>query len=343
MPYESTPNLDVVICTYNRADQLAHTLEALAEQDASNDGRWQVLVVDNNCTDGTPALVDQYIDRLPGLRRVGEQRQGLTEARQRGFLATEAPWVAFVDDDCVPEVDWVSNVLAAINTKPQMAAFNGSNTLRFDDDQVRPWVHPQMFAAEAGDAQQPTRRQSLHGAGLVLRRHAVERSGWLEAPKADDRRGNSLISGGDNELAARTGAAGDGGGLWFLPDCRMHHTVDHLRLTMPYLMRLNYRLAEAGALLRAMGSETSGQWRKAMIRQCGWRALSLIGRRTDPMRTPGSGYRGYLLAVSRTVGAVAGFIKLAARPNDLRRDALGIATPHWVEQRTKSLLHPGAR
>jgi len=57
--------LHVVVCTYNRAHLIESTLDSLAEQTAVHDGRWSVLVVDNNCTDNTVAVVERYRDRLP--------------------------------------------------------------------------------------------------------------------------------------------------------------------------------------------------------------------------------------------------------------------------------------
>ncbi len=336
------PAVHIVICTYNRVRLLRHTLDALAAQDAAHDGRWAVLVVDNNCTDGTAALVDDYRGRLPGLCRVEERRQGLTEARQRGFLATTAPWVAFIDDDCVPEADWVSQALRHIEQRPEVAAFNGRNILHLEDGVARPWIHGEMFAAGGPIEDVEQERPFLHGAGLVLRREAVQRSGWIAAPRAADRRGSSLVSGGDNELALRAKAGGEGGGVWFFPACRMHHTVDEARLGFGYVARLNYRLAEAGALLVAMQSLTLVGWHRFMLRYLAHKLAALIGVRDDDMITPDGGVRSRILAVVRAVGATAGYVRLAVRPNRLRSQVVAIATPQWVEARLRGLDTPAS-
>ncbi len=326
--------IDVVVCTYNRAHLLVKTLDALAIQGAAHDGSWTVTVIDNNCTDGTVELVNSYMERLPSLRIVAETRQGLTEARQRGFWATDAPWVAFIDDDCVPEPAWISEALAYIAHRPDAAGFNGRNVLHMDDGVERPWIHPEMFAAGGPAEDVETERESLHGAGITLRRDAVISSGWLDAPMAPDRRGKSLVSGGDNELAARARAASDGGGVWFAPGCRLHHTIDESRLGFGYLLRLNYRLAEAGPLLLAMQSPTLKKWHRYTARYTAFKFASLIGLRTDHLTVPAGGIRSRLLAAARAVGTLAGYTKLAVRPGRLRSDALSIATPSWVEHRT---------
>ena len=325
--------VDIVICTYNRAHLLRHTLDALAKQSSPLDGTWKITVVDNNCTDGTRELIASYEQQLINLSVVAEERQGLTEARQRGFWATTAPWVAFVDDDCVPEPDWVEQVLAHVTANPDIAAFNGRNILHFEDGIDRPWVHPEMFAAGGPAEDAVVERPFLHGAGLILRRTAVERSGWLESPRAQDRRGNSLISGGDNELALRARAGGEGGGIWFVPACRLHHTVDAERLGFSYLMRLNYRLSEALPLLVAMQTPTYLSWQKYAIRFVGHRVLGAVGLASDSLITPDGGWRARLLALSRGAGSSVGYLRLLVNPGKLRGEALGIATDDYVEAR----------
>ncbi len=53
---ESTPFITVALCTHNHADRLARTLETLV--DLNPPGRpWELLVIDNGSTDGTPALL----------------------------------------------------------------------------------------------------------------------------------------------------------------------------------------------------------------------------------------------------------------------------------------------
>lgn len=322
--------IHVVICTYNRAHILIHTLEALATQDAEHDGSWKVLVVDNNCSDNTVELVAQYTDKLPRLEIVPEARQGLTEARQRGFIATDAPWVAFVDDDCVLARDWVRHALDFIRRHPDAAAFNGRNTLTFEDGLPRPWVSPAMFAGVNHDSDTETVVGGpLHGAGLTLRRAAVERSGWLDNPRAEDRRGNSLVSGGDNELSIRAKAGG--GRLWYVPQCQLTHDVQVDRLDMRYLMRLNFRLAEAGPLLFLLQNRRSVKvWRNHMTRLVAGNFLRVVGIKTDKMRGSGSGVRGYVLSACRAVGTLAGTLKLLRKGHEEIEDIRGIATEEGV-------------
>ena len=71
----------IIICTYNRAASLARTLETLAEQAGEGLEDVEVLVVDNNSNDGTGAVVQSFLRRLP-LRSCREPAQGLGHARK---------------------------------------------------------------------------------------------------------------------------------------------------------------------------------------------------------------------------------------------------------------------
>src|SRR3546814_10828479 len=53
-------SLDLVICTYNHERLLDRTLHAIAAHSVGYPVRWSVLVVDNNCTDGTAEVVARH-------------------------------------------------------------------------------------------------------------------------------------------------------------------------------------------------------------------------------------------------------------------------------------------
>src|SRR5689334_3328779 len=97
------PSIDLIICTYNNSVLLDRTLGAIANLHVRSDVTWKVLVVDNNCTDDTQAVVGEHIrsGKIPHLAIVSEPRQGLTQARRRGVQHTAGDWIAFVDDDCL--------------------------------------------------------------------------------------------------------------------------------------------------------------------------------------------------------------------------------------------------
>lgn len=95
------PTVSVIVCTRNRCPALAHLLESLTRLAIPHDLSWELVVVDNGCTDGTALLLDSFASRLP-VRRVFEGRKGLSRARNAGLAAAYGAILAFTDDDCIP-------------------------------------------------------------------------------------------------------------------------------------------------------------------------------------------------------------------------------------------------
>ncbi|HEY8555176.1 MAG TPA: glycosyltransferase family A protein [Burkholderiales bacterium] len=99
--------LSVIIPAYNAQDTIGEQLEALAAQQWSEP--WELIVVNNRCTDGTLDVVARFRDRLPRLRVIDAfARQGAAYALNTGVRAAKAHAVAFCDADDVVGEGWVA-------------------------------------------------------------------------------------------------------------------------------------------------------------------------------------------------------------------------------------------
>jgi O-antigen biosynthesis protein len=98
------PYISVVICTYNRPDQLRACLQHLRRQQYP---AFEVIVVDNCPATGA---VRECVAALsdPRYSYVAEPRAGLSLARNRGVSAASGDIVAFLDDDEEPDVFWLA-------------------------------------------------------------------------------------------------------------------------------------------------------------------------------------------------------------------------------------------
>lgn len=99
--------VSVVISTYNRAESLRATLDALHAQTHED---FEVIVVAGPCEDGTDDLL---AERAHALRVVRCPEPHLSRSRNLGIDAAAGEIVAFIDDDAVPEPDWLSGLVAA--------------------------------------------------------------------------------------------------------------------------------------------------------------------------------------------------------------------------------------
>ncbi len=240
--------MDIIICTYNNADLLKRSLATLAKQRFLKPRSWSVMVVDNNCTDQTARVCDDYIcaQTIPGLRRIVEQNQGLAYARLCGVNNTSSEWLAFVDEDCLLAENWVEQAIEFAASHPRCGAFGGKVILDWEN-KPSPLLakHARSFSeVNRGDKIQKLSRRDFHipGAGLVIQRAALKESGWIEQQFLNDREGdkNRFSAGGDSEIILRI--LNVGYELWYTPSCILHHYIPSRRISENYLADLTYGL-----------------------------------------------------------------------------------------------------
>ena len=123
---KAEPKIALVICTRNRAKRLDTFFESLGRLKC--DCSWDLVIVDNGSTDDTSRRLKTFAANFPGrVILTTEPQAGLGRARNRGWRATEAPIIAFTDDDCYPEANFLNDVLAVY--ADQTVGFSGGRIL----------------------------------------------------------------------------------------------------------------------------------------------------------------------------------------------------------------------
>jgi glycosyltransferase involved in cell wall biosynthesis len=105
--------ISVLICTYNRCDSLRTTLASLAAMVLPQDFAWEVIVVDNNSSDGTKRVVEDFARSGIPARYLFESTQGKSYALNSGIKQARGDIIAFTDDDVVVDKHWLSGLLEA--------------------------------------------------------------------------------------------------------------------------------------------------------------------------------------------------------------------------------------
>ena len=105
--------ISVIICTFNRCEMLALTLESFTRIETGSDFTWELIVVDNNSTDATKGVVSEFNTRLP-IRYVFESKQGLSRARNCGIAQAQGDIIVFTDDDIIVTNDWLNEITNAL-------------------------------------------------------------------------------------------------------------------------------------------------------------------------------------------------------------------------------------
>lgn len=99
-----TPFISVVIPVLDMATTIGPCLDALLAQSLPA-AQFDVIVVDNGSTDGTPEVVRAYPVTL-----LHEPAAGACHARNRGIAAARGACIAFTDADCVPSRGWLAAI-----------------------------------------------------------------------------------------------------------------------------------------------------------------------------------------------------------------------------------------
>ena len=105
----------VVIPTCGRPRQLLDCLEALAAQTLAD--AWEVIVVDDGSVPPIDFAALDFGDRLR-LHGIRQPNTGPAGARNSGVQAARGEWIAFTDDDCRPEPEWLETLVEAARRRP---------------------------------------------------------------------------------------------------------------------------------------------------------------------------------------------------------------------------------
>jgi glucosyl-dolichyl phosphate glucuronosyltransferase len=106
--------ISVVVCTYNRANILKYTLQALANQTVAKN-LYEVVVINNNSTDHTEEIAKEFIKKYDNYQIIQEREQGISHARNRGIKEAKADYIAYLDDDVRPLENYVERMIWIIN------------------------------------------------------------------------------------------------------------------------------------------------------------------------------------------------------------------------------------
>ena len=247
---QSSPiKVTVAIPTYNRADFLRQTLAGIAAQQFPRD-HFEVLVIDNNSTDCTRAVVEEFAHAQPAPRYLLETQQGLDYARNRAIAEACGEIIVFGDDDILVQPDWLAQMsvpLLADTTTRRIGAIGGEVIPVFPDglpDWVREWHAPLAFRAGTGPLEP---RHSPMGANLAFPKWIFAQLGNFHT--ALDRAAGNYFSGGDSEMVRRVRAAGLE--VWFAPAAAVQHQMPASRTTFRYARRHAFDSARSRVIDRA--------------------------------------------------------------------------------------------
>ena len=268
-------HFSVAIPTYNGESRLPKVLERLRSQTGVEHLNWEIIVVDNNSSDGTAKVVQQYqaasssgqkfqsvelreeSDDVP-LRYCFEAEQGVAFARQRAIQEARGTFVGFLDDDNLPAPNWVRAAYEFGQEHQNAGAYASQIHGLFEVEPPENLKRIIFYLAitERGSEPllyEPRKKGVPPSAGLVVRRscwkdHVPERLFLL------GRVGSSMLAGEDAEALLYIHRAG--WEIWYNPAMEVEHVIPSWRLEKNYLISLMRGIGFSRYHLRMLLFET---------------------------------------------------------------------------------------
>jgi cellulose synthase/poly-beta-1,6-N-acetylglucosamine synthase-like glycosyltransferase len=127
----------VVVPVYNGGAHIADCIESLLNQDFPRK-QYEVIIVNNRSTDDTAEIVKRY-----PVAALFEGKRGPAAARNTGIRASSSHFVAFTDADCIPQPDWLSQIVLAMEQGATGAG--GSIVSYYGEDRISRYIDEIVF------------------------------------------------------------------------------------------------------------------------------------------------------------------------------------------------------
>lgn len=316
--HKSFTSISVVICTYNRCASLRQTLEGFCTLVVPQGLLWELLVMDNNSTDATKEVCNEFTNQLP-LRYVFESRQGKSNALNRSIEESKGQILLFTDDDVDVDTNWLKIYAEAAALHPEASFFGGKVLARWDTPPPQ-WIADNLDSVliipyvDKGESVRLLENDSpdfVIGANIGFRRSVFQDG--LRFPQDVGPSGSDTTIGGNlrgEEIGLQVKLRKTNQvGLYF-PKAIVYHRNPAHRMTERYLRRFFMGFGVAQVRQGNMGTDSKQLLR---VPRYLWRVL-LVNAMKYALNRPASASRDWLDAeksMAQAWGAICEFRRLS--------------------------------
>lgn len=226
-------HISAIVCTYNRDEYIGGCLQSLIGQSLPKSD-YEIVVVNNNCTDTTDAICQKLIADNPDVqwRYVHESESGLSFARNKGIAESQGGIVAFLDDDAFAFPDYLAEVVVALTEVPDAVAGGGKVIPRYESEAPRWMSHfmlPLIAAFDYGKKLRdlPPRVYPI-GANMFFRASVFAQIGNFNTQLG--RKKKEMGGGEEKDIFNRITAR-----CIYVPLAAVHHIIPNKRLEYNYI------------------------------------------------------------------------------------------------------------
>lgn len=233
--------ITIIICTFNRSKLLQKTLESCSK--LTGYLQIEILVVDNNSDDDTKLVITKWIvnqcNKKIVARYIKETRQGLSHARNTGIKEANGNIIAFLDDDAIPNPDWIQVICQSFKTYSDALALGGKVLPDYEISKPE-WLSSHkmdifLSIMDLGELpiEYPQKKLPI-GVNIAFRRDTLKEDSFSVNL---GRSGASLLSG--EETALLEGIKKEGK-IYYIPNMCVTHFIPKERLTKQWLFSRAY-------------------------------------------------------------------------------------------------------
>lgn len=232
--------VSVVICSYNRAAYISGALDSLYQQTASKNN-FEVIVVDNNSTDGTEQVVSKWRSENPEgyFHYSTETNQGASYARNTGAQLAKGEWLCFMDDDAIATPSYIENIIKHIHAKPEAIGFGGRIIPKYIPSEPK-WMSYYVSSLVGNFDYAPAACAFENGkypieSNMIVKKDIYDSIGGFNTALPGVV-GTLRIGGEGKELFYKILALGHN--IYYDPSICVHHVVEVKKLTSEYMYRV---------------------------------------------------------------------------------------------------------
>lgn len=239
--------LTAIICTYNRAKYIGPLLESIAANDLS-EAEYEILLVDNNCTDNTREICDTFTSNHPDVNfcYVVETEQGLSAARNKGIKEAKGDIIVYIDDDALVDTWYLRTIVEYMSAHPEIDAVGGPIVPLYETEEPQ-WMT--LYTKELlcgylyfGDKERTFPGDRYPGGGnAAYRANVFEKVGLFNTDLG--RKGDSLMGAEEKDIFDKMSSQGMR--FMYLPKMILHHIIPQKKLEKDYFDRLTLQIGKS--------------------------------------------------------------------------------------------------
>lgn len=214
--FDARPVVSLITGTYNAGDRIQTLLESLEKVESTPEIPWEVIIVDNNSTDDTPDVIQDYVSKsIVRIKFLRETKQGVSRARNKGIRHAKGEILAFVDQDCVLDPSWLLAVVREFRSCPELSMIGGRLELFDARDKpisIRTATDREAISITSGNL------GAIPGCNMAVRRSVFDAVGLYDARLGP---GAPVPIGEDIDLIYRI--ARKGFRIEYTPDVLVYH------------------------------------------------------------------------------------------------------------------------